>query len=56
MKKYVLGIDVGGTNIKIGLVGPSYKVVDRERISTKKFNQTRQKLIQAILKKINDIC
>ena len=56
MKRYMLGIDVGGTNVKIGLVGPSYKIVDRERISTKQYNQTRQKLIRTILKKINAIC
>ncbi len=35
-KKYVLGIDIGGTNIRMGIVGEDYKVMNFERDSSKK--------------------
>lgn len=48
MAKYVLGVDVGGTNIKIGLVSPKLKVVDRTGFATKSFASDKKKLIREI--------
>jgi len=55
MKKYVVGIDIGGTNIKLGLVNSSGKVVARTRLMTKTFKRNRTKLIDALVVKINDL-
>lgn len=48
MAKYVLGVDVGGTNIKIGLVSPKLKVIDRTGFATKSFASDKKKLIREI--------
>ena len=52
MKKYVVGVDVGGTNIKLGVVGPSGKVIVRNSFATKPFASSRIKLIAALSREI----
>ncbi len=52
MKKYVVGVDVGGTNIKLGVVGPSGKVIVRTSFATKPFASSRIKLISALAHEI----
>jgi glucokinase len=52
MKQYVVGVDVGGTNIKLGIVGPSGKVLVRTSFATKPFASHRNKLIEAIAREI----
>ena len=52
MKKYVVGVDVGGTNIKLGVVGPSGKVIARNSFATKPFASNRIKLIAALSSEI----
>jgi len=48
MKKFVVGIDIGGTNVKLGLVDFSGKVVSRSVFSTKAFVQSPATLIAAL--------
>ena len=48
MKQYVIGIDVGGTNVRLGLVGAGGGVVARNSFSTKKFSATPQPLTRAM--------
>jgi glucokinase len=48
MKKYIIGIDVGGTNVKLGLIDPRAEVVSRLSFSTKNFSATPEKLTAAI--------
>ncbi len=48
MKKYVIGIDVGGTNVRLGLVGPAGNVAARLSFSTQNFSATPEKLTTAI--------
>jgi len=48
MKRYVVGVDVGGTNIKLGVVGPSGQVIVRNSFATKPFASTQIKLIAAL--------
>jgi glucokinase len=52
MKTYVVGVDVGGTNIKFGLVNSSQSVIDRTNLATASFSRDRKKLINAIAAQI----
>src|SRR5277367_5778794 len=52
MKQYVVGVDVGGTNIKLGVVGPSGHVIVRNSFATKPFASSRIKLIAALSREI----
>src|SRR5471032_1821694 len=52
MKQYVVGVDVGGTNIKLGVVGPSGQVIVRNSFATKSFASSRIKLISALAHEI----
>jgi len=52
MKQYVVGVDVGGTNIKLGVVGPAGKVIVRNSFATKPFASSRIKLIAALASEI----
>lgn len=49
MGKYVLGVDIGGTNIKMGLVSPKLSVVDRTGFATKSFALDKKKMIRQIV-------
>ena len=48
MKNYILGIDVGGTNVKLGLLDARGKVVARGHLSTVEFTKNKQQLIRAM--------
>jgi len=48
-KKYIIGIDVGGTNVKLGVIDPSGIIVDRSRLQTKSFIRNKDRLITAIM-------
>jgi glucokinase len=52
MKKYVVGVDVGGTNIKLGVVGPSGQVIVKNSFATKPYALSRIKLISALSREI----
>lgn len=52
MKKRTIGIDVGGTNIKFGLVSDSAQIIARTHLATGKFTQNRRKLIEAVVERI----
>lgn len=55
MAKYVIGVDVGGTNIKLGLATSSVEVIDRAKFATKSFTSDRSTLIHAIAKQISSL-
>ncbi len=48
MKKYTIGIDVGGTNVKLGLVDNRGDVAARLSFSTKNFSATPERLAGAL--------
>jgi len=50
--KYVVGVDVGGTNIKLGVVDPHGKVIVRNSFATKPFASSKIKLIAALAHEI----
>lgn len=49
MKHFVLGIDVGGTNIRFGLVNPSGKIVFRSSLLTKDVIKNKNRFINALI-------
>ncbi|MBF0619662.1 MAG: ROK family protein [Candidatus Omnitrophica bacterium] len=51
MEQYVIGIDVGGTNVKLGIVSAG-KAISRASFSTQEFIETPQALIEAIVKAV----
>ena len=55
MKHYTIGVDVGGTNIKLGLVDRSGVIVARAFLDTKSFYKRKTKLIDAIVGAIRDL-
>ena len=55
MKKYVVGVDVGGTNIKLGLVHPQGFVIARSYFPTKLFSSSKTQLISVLAKEIKQI-
>lgn len=55
MRPYVIGIDVGGTNIKAGLVTPSGKVRSRTILPTKSFARSKKKLINTMVACVEDM-
>lgn len=52
MPKLTLGIDIGGTNIKLGLVNSLGKVLARTDFSTRTCSHNRNKLLEALLEAI----
>ena len=52
MKQYVVGVDVGGTNIKLGVVDHLGQVIVRNSFPTKPFASSRIKLIAALSREI----
>jgi len=48
MKKITVGVDVGGTNIKLGLVDPQGNILARSRLNTKSYILDKKKLIAAM--------
>lgn len=55
MKRYVIGIDVGGTNIKFGLIDPQGVIRARLFLPTRDFIRTRQHLIAGLIAGCRDI-
>ncbi len=49
MIKVTVGIDIGGTNIKVGLVNASGKIVARTVLKTENCSKNKNKLIKAII-------
>ncbi|MBU0467783.1 MAG: ROK family protein [Candidatus Omnitrophica bacterium] len=52
MKKYVIGVDVGGTNIKLGLINSLGKILSRSTLITCNCSQTKNKLIDSLAEAI----
>ncbi|HLD88039.1 MAG TPA: ROK family protein [Candidatus Omnitrophota bacterium] len=53
--KYVVGVDVGGTNIKLGIVHPSGQVIARNYFATRPFASSKIRLINALAGAVLDI-
>lgn len=55
MSKFIVGVDVGGTNVKLGLVNAKGNIVDRSSLNTKSFISNKNKLIAALLQSIDTL-
>ena len=55
MKKYVIGVDVGGTNVRLGLVEPGGRVVSRSAFATAGFASTPDRLTTAICEAVETL-
>lgn len=53
-RKFILGIDLGGTNLKIALLNLTFKVITKEIVSTKSFKKKKD-LISVIIYSIEKI-
>jgi len=51
-KKFIIGIDLGGTNLKVALLDLNFSIKDREVLSTRSFQEKNQ-LILGIVHSIN---
>lgn len=49
MGQFVIGVDVGGTNVKLGVVGAAAKVIARSNFSTKTYSSSQKQLIDAVV-------
>jgi glucokinase len=52
--KFIIGVDLGGTNIKFGLFDDRLKLVDKQILNTARF-KGKQQLIEILASGINDI-
>ena len=52
--KYIIGIDLGGTNLKIALLSVRYKILHKHVLSTRTFT-TKALLIKAIVDSIREV-
>ncbi|VAX36937.1 Glucokinase [hydrothermal vent metagenome] len=55
MGKVTVGIDIGGTNIKMGLVDASGKIIEQISIVTESCAQNKKKLIKAVIDGIDEL-
>ena len=55
MKPYTIGVDVGGTNIKLGLVDRSGAIAARAFLDTKSFYGSKKKLTDVIIGAVRDL-
>jgi len=51
-KKFIIAVDLGGTNLKIALLDLKYKIRDREVLSTRRFSK-KEDLVSAIVSSIS---
>jgi glucokinase len=52
--KLIIGIDLGGTNLKVGLLDSKYKIIRREILDTQRFTR-KESLVSAIVDAVNKI-
>lgn len=55
MKQYVIGIDVGGTNIRLGLINSLGKIIARSNLVTANCSQTKNKMIDSLFEAIKSL-
>lgn len=53
---YRIGIDLGGTNIAVGLVDESYKIVRKSSVPTNADNRTSHEIVAAMVALCREIC
>jgi len=54
-EKFIIGIDLGGTNLKIAALNLEYKIICKKMLDTREFMGKREDLISAIVNSIEKI-
>lgn len=54
VKRFIIGIDLGGTNLKIALFNRSYHIIDKQVLDTRLFAR-KEELIAAVIKGLEGI-
>lgn len=54
MTRYIIGVDLGGTNLKFGLLNLNYEIKDKKILDTRKYLR-KLRLIQVIIDSIKEI-
>ena len=54
MSHFVIGVDVGGTNIKLGMVNLAGRVIARSSFTTKTYSSSKNRFINALVINIQD--
>jgi glucokinase len=49
MSKFIVGVDVGGTNIKLGIINDAGRVIARSRLVTTHISANKNQLIEAVV-------
>lgn len=52
--RFIIGVDLGGTNLKLALLDSRYRIIDREVLNTRNFLK-KESLISAIIDSINKL-
>ena len=52
---YVLGVDLGGTNIKFGLISAAGTIISRTNLATARFFSHKNQLIDALIQGCSDL-
>ena len=55
MNTYTVGVDVGGTNIKLGIVSSAGKIIAKTRLATKGFGSHKTQFIDALVAAIQKL-
>ena len=55
MSKVIVGVDLGGTNIKMGLVNDKGRITARSHLATAQFSDNKNKLISGIVVAIEEL-
>ena len=55
MKRVAIGVDIGGSSIKLGVVGPGGKIILRDSFLTPRGRGGRKKLLNALLGRIRGL-
>lgn len=53
-RKFIIGVDLGGTNLKVALLNTKYKVLAKQTLSTQRF-KNKENLISALQQSINKV-
>jgi len=54
-KKIIVGVDIGGTNVKLGLVSAQGRIACQTSFSTKGYIRNKKELIRAVIDKIQSL-
>ncbi len=55
MKNLTIGVDIGGTNIKLGIINSQGKIISRGNLQTTKYAKSKNVLIKALISELDSL-